>query len=418
MLTGRDGKRRRRAESTWHPTNWDGRPAFGCPTVRFVDRTRWLPASATALGVALLIDVLRVFLPSVITVFGQAADTPAELLGAFALAWFVLPLGVPALARRVGPGPVVLVGAVALGVARVALQFAGGGRPQLWIGAGGVLAGLVWLTAVAVRGAGARGVLLGLAVSAVEHAALGTLDLAWRGGVLPAAAVLLAVAAFLAGSLAEPRDAVDGPAGGRMWAVLLPGLLLWGAIGGSPALVTTAVSYLAGSGGVSSSAGVSGAAGTLAVKGLVAFAVAVFTLAALSPARPAVRWPAAVALVLGAGLGVAGPPQSLAAAVPLVAFGLGGCLAAAAAGPTLTPARRGYALAAGGIAMAVAAILHYSAYDLGYDNRLVFVLVAAGIAAVALTGRPARVPVGPGWRAAAGPAAAGLGVVVLVLADG
>src|SRR5829696_1554058 len=327
MLTGRDGKRRRRAESTWHPTNWDGRPAFGCPTVRFVDRTRWLPASATALGVALLIDVLRVFLPSVITVFGQAADTPAELLGAFALAWFVLPLGVPALARRVGPGPVVLVGAVALGVARVALQFAGGGRPQLWIGAGGVLAGLVWLTAVAVRGAGARGVLLGLALSAVEHAALGTLDLAWRGGALPAAAVLLMVAAFLAGSgagwlagsgagsragpwvgrwagsldrsragsragpgagpwagslagsvagsragpgvgpLAGPlpgsREAASGSDGGRMWAVLLPGLLLWGAIGGSPALVTAAVSYLAGSGGVTSSVGVSGVGGTL-----------------------------------------------------------------------------------------------------------------------------------------------------------
>ena len=48
-----------------------------------MDRTRWLPGLATALGIVLLVDVLRVFLPSVITVFGQAADTPAELLGAF-----------------------------------------------------------------------------------------------------------------------------------------------------------------------------------------------------------------------------------------------------------------------------------------------------------------------------------------------
>src|SRR5215207_4813985 len=247
MLTERDGRRPRRAASTWHPTNWDGCPAFGCPTVRFVDRTRWLPALATALGVVLLIDVLRVFLPSVITVFGQAADTPAELLGAFALAWFVLPLGVPALTRRVGAGPVVLAGAVGLGLVRVALQFAGGGRPQLWIGAGGVLAGLVWLTAVAVRGVGARGALLGLALSAVEHAALGTVDLAWRGGVPAAAAALLVAAVFVAGPpagpvagpLAEPpaepvagpvagpvatglagrREAVGGPDGGRMWAV-------------------------------------------------------------------------------------------------------------------------------------------------------------------------------------------------------
>src|SRR5215218_641753 len=64
--------------------------------------------AAVALGVVLLVDVLRVFLPSVITVFGRAAETPAELLGAFALVWFVLPLGAPVLARWAGGGRVLL----------------------------------------------------------------------------------------------------------------------------------------------------------------------------------------------------------------------------------------------------------------------------------------------------------------------
>ena len=41
---------------------------------------------------ALLTDVLRVFLPSLLTVFGDAGSTPAVRLGAFAALWFVLGL--------------------------------------------------------------------------------------------------------------------------------------------------------------------------------------------------------------------------------------------------------------------------------------------------------------------------------------
>ncbi|WP_216592603.1 hypothetical protein [Verrucosispora sioxanthis] len=69
---------------------------------------RRLGTATLALGLVVLTDVLRVFLPSVITIFGQAASTPAELLGAFAVGWFVLALVAPALvARNCGwPAPV------------------------------------------------------------------------------------------------------------------------------------------------------------------------------------------------------------------------------------------------------------------------------------------------------------------------
>ena len=72
-------------------------------------RHRHLSTLTLALGIAVLLDVLRVWLPSVITLFGRAAETPAELLGAFALGWFLLALAAPALVRRTGAAPVGLV---------------------------------------------------------------------------------------------------------------------------------------------------------------------------------------------------------------------------------------------------------------------------------------------------------------------
>ncbi|MFG1954612.1 hypothetical protein [Micromonospora sp. NPDC048830] len=95
-------------------------------------RHRHLDTATLALGVVVLTDVLRVFLPSVITVFGQAAATPAALLGAYALGWF---LAAPALVRRIGARPVAAVAAVALAAARLALTAAPGGRTQLWLAA-------------------------------------------------------------------------------------------------------------------------------------------------------------------------------------------------------------------------------------------------------------------------------------------
>ncbi|MEU4332483.1 hypothetical protein [Nonomuraea dietziae] len=80
-----------------------------------------------ALGVALLIDVLRVFLPSLITLFGRAGETPAELMGLYAALWFVLPCLAPLLRPRWS----LLGGAAVLVAARLGLQAFDGGTPQL-----------------------------------------------------------------------------------------------------------------------------------------------------------------------------------------------------------------------------------------------------------------------------------------------
>jgi endonuclease/exonuclease/phosphatase family metal-dependent hydrolase len=381
-----------------------------------------LDTVSVALGTVLLVDVLRVLLPSVITIFGQAAETPAELLGAFALVWFVLPLGAPALARRVGPARVLAGAALLLAAARLVLQVAAGGPVQLWTAAVGVTAGLVWLAQVAARGtrADVRGLVLGLALGTVLHGTLGGEDLVWRSGVLPVLAALGLVAGFVAATVAGPAPDPGDPVGGRVWPLALPAVLLWGVLSGSPAVASVAVSYAAGAAeglaGVASSTGVPGLVGTLAVKVLVAAAVAVFVGAALAPPSRALRWAAAVALPLGVLLAVAGDPVALPAAMLLGAAGLGGCLAAAAGGPGGDPgtrSRRGYSPALGGIGMAVAAVLYYAAYDLGFPNEPVLVAVAAAVALVAVTTRPGPAPAG-----LAGRWAAVAGVAAVLLVDG
>ncbi|WBC09851.1 endonuclease/exonuclease/phosphatase family protein [Micromonospora sp. WMMA1947] len=376
-------------------------------------RHRHLSTLTLALGVAVLLDVLRVWLPSVITLFGRAAETPAELLGAFALGWFLLALGAPTLVRRVGPAPVGLVAAGVLAAARLALTAQPGGPAQLWLACAGLLAGLVWLAAVAATvPRPVAGLALGLAGNAVGHALLGTEDLVWRGGALAWSLSALLVLVFLAASVAVRRErgsgdaagtagAADGDAGRRVpvpgrraWLLCGPALLLAGQVALAPALWSAA----AGTG----SPGFPGLARPAGGHLLGALAVLLFLAAALfrAPAHVArVLWP--LALLAGSVLFVTG---LLVPAYLLTAAGLGGCLAltdAAADRAAATDgrdadggragARRGRAAALGMLVFAVATVAYYAAYDLGYPNGWAPVATAVLVALVAATAplRPA-----------------------------
>ncbi|MEU5525730.1 endonuclease/exonuclease/phosphatase family protein [Micromonospora chersina] len=290
-------------------------------------RHRHLPTVALALGVVVLLDVLRVWLPSIITIFGQAAETPAELLGAFALGWFVLALAAPVLVRRLAARPARLAAAGFLAAIRLALTAAPGGRVQLWLACAGLLAGLVWLAATAatvVRPV--PGLAFGLAGAAVGNALLGTEDLVWRGGVLGWTVSVLLVGAFLAaqsaaGPAAGLRD--SGAAGRVAWLLVGPVLLLAGQLALAPAVWDAAASYWHGSPDLP---GLGLPPAHLAAVPELAIGLFLVTLL-VRPPRPVARllWP--VALVAGAGLFAADRAGWLAAAVLLAAAGLGGCLA-------------------------------------------------------------------------------------------
>ncbi|MFC8846253.1 MULTISPECIES: endonuclease/exonuclease/phosphatase family protein [unclassified Micromonospora] len=359
-------------------------------------RYRNLSTAALALGIVVLTDVLRVFLPSVITIFGQAAATPAELLGAFALGWFVLALAFPLLVRRLGARPATLAAAVALGGARLALTAAPGGRMQLWLATAGLLAGLLWLAGTATTtGRPVPGLALGIALGAIVHASLGTYDLVWRGGPAGWSGSVALVALFLVATARPARPAEPG--GARAWLLAGPALLLTGLVALSPAVAATASSYRGGS---ESGLARSPEPGDLST--LVAWAVGLFLFGALNrPPRGPWRGAGPLALVAGAVLFATGEPQLLGPAVVLAAAGTGACLALAGAAPPAaapptggaTPwrsSRPGLAAVLGMLLFAVAAVGYYAAYDLGYPNAAVPVGVAGLVAAVALGGGPRR----------------------------
>ncbi|MEU4780060.1 endonuclease/exonuclease/phosphatase family protein [Micromonospora sp. NPDC023633] len=403
-------------------------------------RYRHFPTVTLALGVVLLVDVLRVFLPAVITIFGQAASTPAELLGAFAFGWFLLALAAPALVRRVGARPVTLVAAVLLVVARLAVNGQPGGRLQLWLATAGLLAGLVWLAgAAAGTDRPVPGLALGLAVGALLHTALDTYRSAFLGD-WPAWLLAVVVAGLFLAGQARPAPPA-GTGGVRSWLLVGPALLLAGMVALSPAVARTATSYQFGL--LRSDPADEVGVATVPLFGPAPLAVAVggFLLAALaSPRRGAWRWLGPAALVGGAVLVALERGELLLPAVLLTAVGLGACLASAgaadgrvaddAAAPAVdgggragqdaarAAGRRGYAAVAGMLVFAVAAVAYYAAYDLGHPNAGVPVAVAVLVAAVALATRPTpgplRSPLPPVWTAAS---AAVLTLVAAIASD-
>ncbi|MBQ1050716.1 endonuclease/exonuclease/phosphatase family protein [Micromonospora sp. C51] len=359
---------------------------------------RRLGTAALALGIVVLTDVLRVFLPSVITIFGQAASTPAELLGAFAVGWFVLALAAPALVARVGPATVGITAALVLGAARLALTAAPGGRAQLWLASAGLLAGLVWLAATAARVAHPLpGLVLGLTASALGHALLGTYDLvwwerwpAWVASVAVVAALLATETAFGRGrGVTLPVDGAGPPVDDhapptrRAWLLVGPALLLGGMVALSPAVAISAMSYWYGEAGTAAPPPFA-----LAPLGVAA---PLFLLGALTPVRR--RWRAVppVLLLAGALLFGYGPPTLFTFAILVSAAGLGGCLGLAADGPSSQRAVRtgtgpAYAAVGGMLVFAIAALVYYAAYDLGYPNEWVPAVVAALTGVVAMRG--------------------------------
>ncbi|WP_431898627.1 endonuclease/exonuclease/phosphatase family protein [Nonomuraea sp. bgisy101] len=320
-----------------------------------------------ALGLALLCEVLRVFLPSLITLFGRAGETPAELMGLYAAAWFVLPCLAPLLRPRWS----LLGGAAVLVAARLGLQAFDGGTPQLALASAGVSAGLFFLYGCArtlPRAAVPTGIAAGLALAVTVHLLLDGVDLVWRDGLLAWSAVLTLCAAFLALVRQAPPPSGD-LAPGTAWFLLGPSLLL-----------------------VGMSAGLSTAAWHDRPLWLAAFALGL----ALMLWPPAFPWSVFVYAALLCGGTTVMLTTGQGALVPV---GVGGLLAAAVRHERAAT-RPGAGLLGGGLVFLVGVFGYYAAYDmdLGFPNSVVVVLVALAAAAAAGAGATVKEPVSLSWR--------------------
>lgn len=336
-------------------------------------------AWAVALGLWIFIDLQRVWAPSLITIFGQAASTPAELMGAYALGCIAIAL-IPLLLFRQRHTRVALLGAMTIMAAtRVALQFTDGGDPQLWIASLGIAAGVTWL-ALAAQSYGrdvVAGVAVGLALSTITHAALGTWGAIWRHDAW--AYVLLAVQ-LIGLLLAHRHSQASKPLGARACWLLFPLLLLTGiafanagrasAVAGGVGLVGVSVGAILGI----------WAAGLVVRRTSVAIAMVVFIIAA--------------ALVLGVEVTVNQVPGvSPRWVLPAYVFGLPAAihlLAAAARGKSGSSLR----VAGGAVIWVLLFFAYYAGYDLGYhaDSLMVIVALILGILAASTNGASPRRP--------------------------
>lgn len=374
---------------------------------------------AVAVGTVLFLDALRVFLPSLTTLFGRAGETPAELMGLYALAWFLAPVPFVAAARRLEPARTALAAGAVLAVGRLALQATDGGAPQLYLASFLVGAGTVWLTASAMAtvdhpratGHGVMvGVVTGVAATAVVHTLLNTVDLVWRDGPLAWAGVVAEVALFAWAAAGAYRH---GPGSGepravpaRAWLALGPLLFLSGLYTANPA-----VGEVIGE--------------TPVAAALVATAAVLSVMVAADP-----RWstghPAVAFAVLAAALAVLWAAPSDAGGVPVVwpawalaalpagQLALAGC-AGWAVHRTGRPGRAatGWAAFGGLFLLAVLVFGFYAAYDLYYGNAPVPFLALVPLAA-AMTGRgPVPARSGRPWLTAG---AAALALVLTVAA--
>ncbi|MFD9949546.1 endonuclease/exonuclease/phosphatase family protein [Nonomuraea sp. NPDC059023] len=322
------------------------------------------------LGVTLLFDVLRVFLPSLITLFGRAGETPPELMGLYAAVWFILPF----LAALVRPRWALAGGAVALVLARLLLQAE---ISQLYVASAGVSAGLVFLYGSAramPRTWAAPGIMGGLALSFTVHFLLDGVDLVWRDGPVAWLATATLCAALLALTWSfRPSDA--DPAPWSVWFLAGPVMLVAG-------MSATAQRTDSGPGG-----------GWLWVMPVV--------LALVFSPYLATRPPRSTWSAIGFGvLCVAGTVFLQPWAVVVGAA----VLMAVPGGPARRP---GAAVLSGGLVFFLGLFAYYAAYDmnLGFPNRVVPVVAGLLIVGVALSAyfrhRPPSYALGRIWRLSA-----------------
>lgn len=348
-------------------------------------RWRW----DIAVGVVVLTDVLRVFLPSLITLFGQAGGTPPEYMGLFALAWFAAPMLVIPLTRVVAARTIMLTGAVVLIAARVLLQVPTGGDLQLYTASIGTAAGLVWLIAASVHStdtaALTRGFLIGLGLTTIVQAALDGVDLVWRGPIPALPLLLIELGAF--GYALTRRPVTTEPVGsGRPLLLWGPALLLWGMYLGNAAHISRDQGRWA----------------TVALVVMVALWMLLLARAPVVGRAP--RIVAGLALI-GAvtyfvveGLDTTTGPVIV--AVTLVALAALAALTSDDDTATATPTpragrRRGWATATSMLALLILTFAYYAAFDLYYPNWWVPPVTALLIAVVAIVGAPVATRIRP-----------------------
>ena len=377
----------------------------GATATERVARDSAVTLGAVAAGY-LFMELLRVWMPSLVVVLNEGLSSgPVGLAGA-ALATFALGVLVATVVGPVPPRLLWLLGAAALLGTRLALLLVDGGRPQLVVATVGVAGGAIALAGLAggsARGDLARlGVLGGAALSVAVLAVLGSVDLAWRTGAIGVLGSLTVIAVTALPLLRATR-ALDGGMAAAAWP--------WGALGPTIALLGI---LIAPSGRVAIATDWGPGSIAVTTVGLAALLVVGGLIAARS--GPLLAGTAGAVLVLtgtAAALDAEGP--SSVAGQAALALGLGLCLVSGVRGGGTSPRRRAVVTAS---SLVVFAAIVFAAYA-GALIRLPFGLHAVMLTTAVLLAGAALVSTLRGarlGREAPSPLLAGMTAATLVAA--
>jgi endonuclease/exonuclease/phosphatase family metal-dependent hydrolase len=375
------------------------------------------PALGAALVTVVLLESLRVFLPTALVVLPDGvAGSWWHAVGLAVVVLVLTPLAVAPLAQREAARVWVGAGAVSV-LARGALLLDPGGGTQLVAAALGSAAGLAALVALAAGARSARaarvGIVGGMALEALLRTAFATLGPVWSRTPLATAVTvgLLTVFVVAIGRTAAHLEplAERRPAAAWTWWWLLPALPLTGIITSSTGRVAVATGWSPGA---------------------VAAAVATAQVAAVVAALLAPRLAPATAAVIGGALTLVGT----AAALPAAGwFGVLGPIAAAVGLGVLagtepgagepSDARQRAGVAALALASGhVVVLLYYlgPGWGLPGDSRILLLLLAgvAGLLASAVVRRGRFVTLRAKLHPAALLSSIGIGLVTIAALTG
>src|SRR5699024_4618745 len=199
-----------------------------------------------AFGIVFLLQALRVFLPSLPTVFGSAGTKPPEQMGFMALLLFLIAFAILVLAYLIKSRLLVVIVVCLCVVFTLVLQASYGCIFQCFSSATTLALGLYWFVLQAMVSPDGRlcasGIAGGIVVETILHSGLWTMDLVWLHGALPWVLTGLIGAVFLVGlfAAARHRDTEDGGGSSRVWFITGPALFVPGSLAASGPRAETA----------------------------------------------------------------------------------------------------------------------------------------------------------------------------------
>src|SRR5690625_2456203 len=197
-------------------------------------------------GIILLVQALRIFFPSLITVFEMAFNVfesmgteHPEQMGLMAIFLFLSAFLMVGLSKFIPPHRLVVIVGCLFVISTLILQTSHGGVFQWYMVATTLALGLYWFVLQAMNSAdnhlAAIGISSGIVIEVILHNSLWTMDLVWLNGALPWVLQIIICGLFLFCLFTNFRnhEPSENGGGGHVWFITGPVIFISASLAGS-----------------------------------------------------------------------------------------------------------------------------------------------------------------------------------------